>query len=468
MGESGIRCRFAVSLGAGLGAFIWGGGAFAETLIEALTDAYTSNPQILAERANLRATDEGVPQALSGWRPTVTATISAGPQLVEAHGPAPIARKLGTIAQVQDLNVTQPLYSGGRTVAQMAQAEKNIESERARLVATEQTVFLSVIQAFLDVVRDQATLELSINNEQVLRKQLDATSDQFRVGSVTRTDVAQAEARLAGATASRLQAEGNLQVSRANYERAVGHLPGKLTQPDLHPTLPTTRDDAINLAATKNPNVVAAVFAEDAARDQVDIVRGQLLPSLNLVGDLNRTIDAQFAHETIKSGSLIARVTVPLYESGSVYSQTRQAQQVVGQRFSQTDDARRASVQGATQAFEQVTAGRAQVVSLRATITAAQIALEGVREEATVGSRTVLDVLNAEQELFTDQVQLVTTQHDLAVAEFTLASQIGRLTAMDLALPVKLYDVDVHYRSVRDKWIGFSSDPGEQGAEKRR
>jgi len=467
-GMPAMRRRLAVPVCTALGALLWAGGASGETLVEALSDAYRSNPQILAERSNLRATDEGVPQALSGWRPTVTATISAGPQLIETHSPFALAPKTGAIAQVQDLNVTQPLFNGGRTVAQTAQAEKNVEAERARLIATEQTVFLSVVQAYLDVVRDQATLELSINNEQVLRRQLDATSDQFRVGSVTRTDVAQAEARLAGATASRLQAEGNLQVSRANYERAVGHLPEKLNQPDLHPTLPATRDDAINLAATKNPNVIAAVFAEDAARDQVDIARSQLLPTVALVGDLNRQIDSQFAHETVKSGSLIARVTVPLYEGGNVYSQTRQAQQVVGQRFSQTDDARRQSVQGATQAFEQVAAGRAQVVSLRSTISAAEIALEGVRQEATVGSRTVIDVLNAEQELFTDQVQLVTTQHDLSLAEFNLALQIGRLTAADLGLPVKLYDVDVHYRSVRDKWIGFGAKPGEEGADARR
>ncbi|HYM02292.1 MAG TPA: TolC family outer membrane protein [Stellaceae bacterium] len=463
------KTRRGTLLWCAVAALLWPHRAGAETLSEALTDTYQSNPQILAERANVRATDEGVPQALSGWRPTVTVTQSAGPQRVDSQTPFPFTPpKVGTIARVTDLNVTQPLYTGGRTVAQTAQAEKTIEAERARLVATEQTVFLSVIQAYLDVVRDQATVELSINNEQVLRKQLDATDDQFRVGSVTRTDVAQAEARLAGATAARLQSEGNLQVSRANYERAVGHPPEKLQQPSMRPTLPTTRDEAINLAATKNPNVIAAVFTEDAARDQIDVTRSQLLPTVSLVGDINRAYDTQFTAQTTTTGSLIARVTIPLYEGGAVYSQTRQAQQVVSQRFSQTDDTRRTSVQGATQAFEQVVSGRAQVISLQATITAAEIALEGVRQEATVGSRTVLDVLNAEQELFTDRVQLVTTQHDLALAEFTLAQQIGQLTAADLNLPVKLYDVDVHYRSVRDKWIGFGAKAGEEGADARR
>jgi outer membrane protein len=444
------------------------GGAHAETLTEALVGAYSSNPQILAERALLRATDENVPQALAGWRPTVTVTGAVGAQRTDTT-PGQVlffsASGIPIISPTQskstpksaDLNITEQVYSGGRTVALTAQAEKNIEAERARLVATEQTVFLSVIQAFLDVVRDQATVDLAINNQQVLRRQLEATNDQFRVGAVTRTDVAQAEARLAGATASRQQAEGNLQVSRANYARAVGHAPESLTQPQSHPVLPTTRDAALSLAATKNPNVIAAIFTEDAARSQIDVARSQLLPSVALVGDLNRSNDQLVTGRQTTGGSIIARVTVPLYEGGAFYSQTRQAEEVVGQRLSQTDDTRRASVQGATQAFEQVVAGRAQVTSLQSTIHAAEIALEGVRQEATVGSRTVLDVLNAEQELFTDRVQLVTTQHDLALAEYTLLGQIGQLTAADLQLPVKLYDADTHYRSVRDKWAGFGS-----------
>jgi outer membrane protein len=429
------------------------GVAAAESLVDALTDAYNNNPQILGERANLRATDEGVPQALSGWRPTVTVTSSIGAQRVETSPASSFTP--GAVPKIADFNVTQPIYSGGRTVALTAQAEKTVEAERARNIATEETVFLSVIQAYLDVMRDQATLDLNVNNEQVLRRQLEATSDQFRVGSVTRTDVAQAEARLAAATASRLQAEGTLQVSRANFERAVGHLPENLAPPTLRPVLPATRAEAINLASLNNLNVVAALFTEDAARDAVDATRAQLLPSLNLVGDVNRSTSTVVAGQDTTSGSVTARVTVPLYEAGNIYSQTRQAVQVVALRRGQTDDARRAAVQGAAQAWEQTVSGRAQIVSLQSTIRAAEIALEGTRQEATVGSRTVLDVLNAEQELFTDRVQLVTAQHDLALAEFNLAQQIGRLTAADLHLPVKLYDVDQYYRDVRDKWLGF-------------
>jgi outer membrane protein len=434
-----------------------GGAARADTLGEALIDAYNGNPQILSERANLRATDEGVSQALSGWRPTVTFTGSGGVQRSESQPGSAVAPPKSFLNPYSlDVNVTQPIYPA-RVAPLTAQAEKNVEAERARNIATEQAVFFSVVQAYLDVVRDQATLELSTNNEQVLRRQLEATNDQFRVGAVTRTDVAQAEARLAAATASRQQAAGNLQVSRANYERAVGHTPSRLEPPSLRPTLPASRDEAISLAGHNNPNVIAAVFAEDAARDGVNAARAQLLPSLALVGDVNRAQDTVSRGRETTSYSLLGRLTVPLYEGGNFYSQTRQAAEVVGQRRGQTDDARRAAIQLATQAWEQVATGRAQIVSLQATIKAAEIALDGVRQEATVGSRTVLDVLNAEQELFTDRVQLVTAQHDLALAEFNLSQQIGRLTAADLRLPVKLYDVDVHYRSVRDKWLGFGA-----------
>jgi outer membrane protein len=455
----------------------------AESLSDALIDAYDTNPQILAERAHLRAVDEGVPQALANWRPTIQLTGSVGlerttnspyaPNLtyllagpgcvlnVPCSSGIPVtlpsnAPALNNITpQTLDVNITQPLYRGGRTVAQTAEAEKTVETERAKLVSTEESVFYSVVQAYLDVVRDQATLDLSINNEQLLRKQLQSTEEQFRVGTVTRTDVAQAQAQLAGAIADRNQAQGNLQVSRANYRRAVGHLPSRLEPAKLRPVLPTTRDQALALAATKNPNVIAALFAEDAARDQVKVIRGQLLPTLSLVGDYQRLNSVAVEHLDTVNASIVARMTMPLYEGGALYSETRQAEQIVGQMKNQTDDARRAAVQAATQAWETMVSARARRDALEQSVKAAEIAFEGTQEEQRVGTRTVLDVLITEQQLFSDRVNLVSTAHDLALAEFNLAQQVGRLTAADLRLKVKLYNVDRHYREVRDKWLGF-------------
>lgn len=462
-----MRCRRLVAWGIGFG--VLAGGAHAETLDEALVETYNGNPQILAERALLRSTDEGVPQALAGWRPTVQFTGSAGveqlntgSELTFLNGVIPRVSFPSQINETAlpgqtDLNISENLYQGGRTVALTAQAEDAVRAERARVMATEAAVFYSVVQAYLDVLRDQDVLKLNINNEQVLRRQLEMTNDEFRVGAVTRTDVAQAEARLAAATASRLQAEGTLETSRAEYVRAVGHPPEALVTPSLRPVLPVTRDEALALAAQQNPNVVAAIFSEDSARDAIVATRAQLLPKVNVTGDFAKQLNTQYEGYRSTAESVLAQVTVPLYEGGAIYSQTRQAEDTLGQRKSQTDDARRAALQSSTQAWETIRTAGASIVSLKLTIRAAEISVEGTREEQQVGSRTVIDVLNAEQELFTDQVNLVQAQHDLTVAEFNLAQQIGRLTALDLALPVKPYDVDVHYKAVRDKWIGFGA-----------
>jgi outer membrane protein len=442
--------------GATLVAFLGLAPASAQTLTEALSYAYNTNPQLLAQRAQLRATDEGVPQALSGWRPTVTFTGQAGINrgaLNEGTGDQFSTFQTKTL----DLKVTQPVYRGGRTEAQTRQAINLVQSARAQTLAVETTVFQAVAQAFFDTFRDQTLVEVNRNNEAVLKKQLDATRDRFRVGEVTRTDVAQAESSLAQATANRIASEGQLEVSRANFTRAVGHAPGRLILAKERPVLPASRDEAFALASTNNFNVIAANFAEAAARDNIDFVRGQLLPQLSIVGDLNRSYSPSITLKTARedTASVIAQMTMPLYEGGAVYSQTRQAEQTVGQRRSQVDDARRAAVQTATQSWETLQSARAAVASFGAAVKAAQIALEGTQQEALVGSRTVLDVLISEQQLFTTQSQLVGAQHDAAVAEYNVVAAIGRLIAPELRLPVQLYDMESHYKSVKDMWFGF-------------
>ncbi|HVB15313.1 MAG TPA: TolC family outer membrane protein [Stellaceae bacterium] len=452
--------------------------ASAQTLTEAFAYAYTNNPLLLAERAKLRAIDEQVPQALSNWRPTVNFTGSAGysrggfetPASPSAFGggvcsngaAAPVGTDCPTqfsnfIDKQLDLRVTQPIYRGGRTEAQTRQAMNNVQSERAATLGVETQVFQTVARAYLDVVRDQTLVEVARNNEQVLKKQLDATRDRFRVGEVTRTDVAQAESSLAQATAQRINAEGQLEASRAGYTHAVGHPPGRLVMPRERPVLPATRDEALSLAAHDNPTVIESSFAEMSARDNVALVRGQLLPQVSIVGDLSRSYAPSFTlrNSRTDTASISAQVTVPLYEGGAVYSQTRAAEQAVGFQRSQLDDARRTAVQNATASWETLQAARAAIASFGAAVRAAQIALEGTQQEALVGSRTVLDVLIAEQQLFTTQSQLVSAQHDAALQEFNLAAATGRLVAPELKLPVQLYDMDRHYRQVKDKWLGF-------------
>ncbi len=443
--------------------FFAGAPASAQTLTESFAYAYNNNPQLLAQRAALRATDESVPQALSNWRPTVNFTGAAGYTRGGLETPNPVTGAStptlfsNFVSKSLDLRVTQPVYRGGRTEAATRQAINTVEATRAQTLGVETTVFQAVAQAYLDVVRDQTLVEVSRNNEAVLRKQLDATRDRFRVGEVTRTDVAQAESSLAQATAQRITAEGNLENSRANFARAVGHPPGRLIMPRERPVLPATREEALSLANSDNPNVISASFTELAARDNVDLVRGQLLPQVSIVGDLNRSYAPSFTLRNTRqdTAAVTAQVTMPLYEGGAIYSQTRAAEQTVGQRRSQVDDARRAAVQTATQAWETLQANRAAIASFGSAVRAAQIALEGTQQEALVGSRTVLDVLIAEQQLFTTQSQLVTAQHDAAVQEYILAAATGRLIAPELKLPVQLYDMERHYKSVKDKWLGF-------------
>ena len=432
-----------------------------QTLTDALAETYNTNPQLLAQRALLRATDEQVPQALSFWRPTVNFTGQVGFNTAALQTPPALGsierRHVETRPNLVQFQLSQPIYRGGRTEAQTRQAINTVESTRAQTLAVETTVFQAVAQAYLDVVRDQALVEVQRNNVEVLRKQLEATQDRFRVGEVTRTDVAQAESSLAQAQGQLVTQQGQLEISRAEYVRAVGHPPGRLILPRDRPALPATREEALSLAMNNNFSVISATFAELAARDNIDVVRGQLLPQVSVVGTLARSYDQSvtFKGDLLNSAQVTAQLTMPLYEGGAIYSQTRQAEQTVGQRRSQVDDARRAAVQTATQFWSTLEAARASISSFAAAVRAAQIALEGVQQEALVGTRTVLDVLIQNQQLLTTQSQLVTAQHDAALAEFNLAAAIGRLIAPELRLPVKLYDMEQHFKQVRDKWIGF-------------
>src|SRR5499427_3838728 len=436
----------------------------AQTLTDALAETYNTNPQLLAQRALLRATDEQVPQALSFWRPTVAFTGQVGmatSSLETKPGPeALVTRSVNhaiTRPNALTFQATQPIYRGGRTEAQTRQAINTVESTRAQTLAVETTVFQAVAMAYLDVVRDQALVEVQRNNVEVLREQLVATQDRFRVGEVTRTDVAQAESSLAQAQGTLVTQQGNLEVSRAEYVRAVGHPPGRLTLPRERPALPATREEALSLAAGNNFNVISATFTELAARDNIDVVRGQLLPQVSVVGTLSRSLDqaTSFKGTLLNTAQTTAQLTMPLYEGGAIYSQTRQAEQTVGQRRSQVDDARRAAVQTATQFWSTLQAGRASIASFAAAVRAAQIALAGVQQQALVGTSTTLDVLIQNQQLLNTQSQLVTAEHDTALAEFNLAAALGRLIAPELKLPVKLYDMERHYKEVKDKWIGF-------------
>ncbi|MBF0561336.1 MAG: TolC family outer membrane protein [Alphaproteobacteria bacterium] len=439
------------------------GTVHAEALVDALVSAYTTNPTLQARRAQSRAADEAVPQALSNWRPTVTASGDLGRGAYNSNEAVPQSQ-IGTPRDAS-LTITQTLYRGGRTVAATAQAESGVQADRAQLTGTEQSVLLDAATAYVNVVRDMAVLKLNINNEQVLQRQLQASQDRFRVGEITRTDVAQSEARLAGATAGRIKSEGDLEASRSSYERVVGVAPQSLLPPESIKGLPDSVDAAVAQAIKDNPNLVAAQYAHDAANHGIDVVRGALLPTVSLKGDVQRSFD-QASHGTwARQAEAMLNVSVPLYEQGAVYSQLRQAKNTAGQQRLQVDDTRRQVIDATHEAWESLQSARAQIVSLRAQIEAANIALEGVQRESQVGSRTVLDVLNAEQELLNARVGLEQAERSERVAEFTLMNATGQLTARGLALPVERYDPTIHYHEVRDQWFGDNPTATKDAAE---
>jgi outer membrane protein len=438
---------FAAVLGAGSALST---AAMAESLTEALTRAYGTNPQLQAERAGLRATDEGVSQALSGWRPKVTVTGETGVQRTDNQSSTSERNP-----QSLELEIAQPVFQGGRTIYGTRRAEANVKAGRAQLTSTEQDVLLAATRAYMNVVRDLAVLELNRTNETRLQRQLQAARDRFRVGEITRTDVAQAEARVARATADRIQAEGAVVNSRANYRSVVGDLPGTLTSPGPNlVTLPANEQEALAQAETANPNVLRAHHLAQAAQYTVNVIRGELLPDLKLSGTLSNEEDTTARGSQREVGAVTATLTIPLYQAGEVYSRLRAAKETRAQRLENLDDQRRTAQEAAASAWNNLQTARAAVRSFQAEVRSSSIALEGVQREALVGSRTVLDVLDAEQELLNAKVNLVRSERDEIVARFELKSAVGGLTAAELKLPVDPYDPTRNYSDVRDKWFG--------------
>ncbi|MFZ6763792.1 TolC family outer membrane protein [Pseudoroseomonas sp. WGS1072] len=437
------------------------GPALGQSLQEALAQAYANNPALQTARAQLRVVDENVPQALAGWRPSVVVAGNVG--YIDAQ-----ARSRGIYADVDrqtlgtTATLTQPLYQGGRTMAATKRAENQVLAQRARLLAAEQQVLADVVAAYVAVIRDQETLRLNVNNVQVLQRQLDATNERFRVGEITRTDVAQAESRLAGARSARANAEGTLQTSRATFRRVVGLAPERLVAPQPLSVPVRAGGEAAELAMRNNPAVVASLFDEAAARDAVDVQMAALLPQLSLQAQAFRQDNSQQPHSRVTGQQITANLSVPLYQGGAEHAAVRQARQDAVRLRQVVDDQRRQAMQQATQAWEQLQSARAQVESVRSQIRAAEIALDGVQREAVVGSRTTLDVLNAEQELLNARVSLVQALSSVVTASYTVAASLGRLTARDLALPVALYDMDTYYQTVRSKWFGTGNYAEEQ------
>jgi outer membrane protein len=436
----------------------------AETLESALAQAYRNNPTLNAQRAALRATDEQVPQALALYRPRINASLDSGYQHFES-----ISTTSGTLTNTNtnisprggNVGVVQTLWNGQRTGNLTRQAEASVLAGRETLRNAEQAALLDAATQYMNVLRDTAILDLQRRNVQVLQEQLKQARDRFNVGEVTRTDVAQSEARLAASQSQVLSAEANLKASQAAYRRAVGVEPVNLRAGmPVDRLSPKSLEASVSQGISVHPTVTAAQYTVDSAQHAVKAAEGTLYPTVTLEGNIQRRWDVQPGVSDQATGTVLGRVAVPIFQGGSEYSIIRQSKETLGQRRIELDvqrDIVRATV---FQWWSQLEATKAQIVSAQAQVTATEVALNGVREEARVGQRTTLDVLNAQQELVNARVALVTAQRDRVVASYTLLSAVGRLAPDVLSLPTEAYDARVHYHQVRDKWIGVRGPDG--------
>jgi outer membrane protein len=443
--------------------------ALADTIEAALVRAYQNNPQLNAQRAQVRSTDENVPQALSGYRPKVSVTASAGYQYTdtlstaggnqiqvvrtETHGTNP-PRSVGA-------TITQTLFNGQQTANKTRAAESQVSGAREGLRVLEQTVLLQAATIYMDYLRDSAIVEVQKSNVRVLEQTLKQTRDRFNVGEVTRTDVAQSEAQLAAGKTQELTAESNLTTTRSNFRRIIGNEPENLAPGSpVDRFLPSTLPSAVELSLIENPNVTAAMFGIDVNFLQVKVNEGALLPTVSLQASVQQAYEQTLISPRSFGASAVAQVTVPVYQGGAEYSLIRQSKENLAQQrlnLETTRDQTRANV---VTAWGQLEAGKAQVRSAQAQVTASEVALNGVREEAKAGQRTTLDVLNAQQALVNARVALVTAQHDRVVASYSVLNSVGRLSPQVLNLQTTTYDPSVHYQQVRDSWLGMRTPDG--------
>jgi TolC family type I secretion outer membrane protein len=440
-----------VLLAAGAAAQVSGGDGNSG-FARALAEAYLRNPELEAARAELRAVDESYAQAMSGYRPRLTGEASYNSShfdgnLFDTHADP----------KTLSLELRQPLYRGGATQANVRVSSNRIRAQRAILHSVEQRVLLEAASVYLDVRRDSEIVRLNLNNYSVLEKHLEASRQRFKLGDITKTDVSQAESRLANALAGRVRAEGGLQASRARFERVIGMIAGDLPPPAYTLDIPATLESALALAEAQNPDIHFSEFSYAAAQANTRAVSGELLPQVDLTGSLGRTYDpAQRQDDYVNAATFGIVASIPLYTGGSVDARVRQSKQIESQRRMEQRQAARTVRQGVIDAWTELAAADAEMAARKSQIEAARLALDGVRVEADYGSRTTLDLLDSEQEYLDAQVAHIIAERNRIVALYRLMGSVGELTAARLGLDVPVYNPAAHFQKTKDRWIGTS------------
>jgi outer membrane protein len=434
--------------------------ASADTLREALNSTYRTNPTLNAQRESLKSTDASVAIARAGSRPTVTGTVGINRDLSQSGS----LRRLSNGPYLSGgVDLSMPIFQGGGVRNAIAAAKTRVEAGRATLRAVEGDVFTEAVAAYMDVMRDRSIVELNANNVMVLDTNLEATRDRFQIGDVTRTDVAQSEARLSLGRSQLATAQGRLASSEENYRRVIGKVPDALAPPPPLPPLPASADEAVRIALVNNPDFIAATRQAEAAGYDVRVARAGRLPTISGVasGDYINTLngDTGGAPRSGTATSIGVQGRIPLYQGGLPGARIRQSQALEGQSLEQQVASERQVVSNTRSAFATYKASLEAVSSNDVAVKANELALEGVRAENSVGTRTILDVLNAEQELLNSQVLLVTARRDAYVAGFQLLNAMGQAEADDLGLEGgPLYDPLGNYRRVAGDWNDWSMD----------
>jgi outer membrane protein len=440
------------------------GSASAESLPEALAKAYQSNPELNAERARQRATDENVPQALAGYRPQIIASLSTGLQAVRNLLPNNTVQSATLKPWQIGVTVTQTLFNGFKTANSVRVAELQVQSGREALRNVGQGVLLDAVTAYTNVLANQSLVEAQRSNVEFLRETLRITQRRLQNGDVTETDTAQAEARLSRGLSDLNAAEVNLAISQATYTQVIGNPPAQLRPAQtVDRFVPPTRDDAISMAFKEHPAVVAAGFDVDVASTSIRVAESSLMPSVTVQGSASRSRDTDSTLTTTATdqASIIGQINQPIYDGGTAASQTRQAKEVAAQSRLVLDQVRNQARTAAVSAWVANEGAKIAVAASESEVRAATIALEGVRKEALGGQRTTVDVLNSQQDLISAKARLIGAQRDRVIASYTLLSAVGRLDVKTLALNTPDYLPEVHYHQVRDAWHGLRTPSGQ-------
>jgi outer membrane protein len=417
---------------------------------DALSMAYNNNPALKAAREDVKSTDEQMPQAISGFLPNVVANVQQGKRNTD-QGATSDDQTTGT----KEIAITQPLFRGGQTYNRIKQAENTIFAARERLKQIEQDVLLEAITAYADIIRDKEVLDLSKNNVEVLQKNLDVTTERFGLGEVTKTDVAQAEASLAVAKSEQINADGVLKSSEATYTRIIGEAPNIL-EPIKNPfDIQASLDEMIQIAMEENPSLKTASYSEIAAKSEVRVEKGALLPRVDLRASKDEQKGVLFSSSDLENERVSINLSIPLYQSGAEYSSVRQAKFNHGRLKSTLDDQKNKVREAVIEAFNNFHVAKAVIESNKSAIQASEIALNGTREEAKFGARTTLDVLNAEQDLFEAKANLIRSKRDAIVSSYRLLAFIGRLNPSQLGLAISTYNPEESYNKRKYQIIGF-------------